>query len=184
MFRDFTRRERYNKKILEAPQIPIELCAVNFRHDENLAYLIRAAACFGVSRIHVIGSHPPRSVLNPLSGSLYDYIQIVPYSSPHAFLDYAKINNIGLVAAEISENSRSILNYDFNFDKPLCLVVGQEECGVPVDILVNSEKVCIPMPGVGYCLNTSQAANIFLYEAIKQYTQRSIVSFNEERIAT
>jgi tRNA(Leu) C34 or U34 (ribose-2'-O)-methylase TrmL len=64
------------------------------------------------------------------------------------------------------------------------VVVGQEQSGVPVDILVNSEKVCIPMPGAGYCLNTSQAANIFLYEATKQYAQRSIVNFNEERIDT
>jgi len=28
------------------------------------------------------------------------------------------------------------------------------------------------MPGVGYCLNTSQAANILLYEAVKQFEGR------------
>jgi tRNA(Leu) C34 or U34 (ribose-2'-O)-methylase TrmL len=48
-------------------------------------------------------------------------------------------------------------------------VVGNESTGVPIEILLNSEKIYIPMPGVGFCLNTSQAANIVLYEAVKQY---------------
>jgi len=29
--------------------------------------------------------------------------------------------------------------------------------------------VYVEMPGVGYCLNTAQTANILLYEAVKQY---------------
>ena len=59
----------------------------------------------------------------------------------------------------------------------MCLVVGHEESGIPIEILRNSEVVNIPMPGVGYCLNTSQAANILLYEAVKQFdNQRGKVS--------
>ena len=84
-------------------------------------------------------------------------------------MDYAKKNNIQLVSAEISKGAKCIHSYDFDFSRHLSLVVGQEECGVPVEILKNSEKVYIPMPGVGFCLNTSQTANIMLYEAIKQY---------------
>jgi tRNA(Leu) C34 or U34 (ribose-2'-O)-methylase TrmL len=40
--------------------------------------------------------------------------------------------------------------------------------GIPSDILKISTKVFIDMPGVGFCLNTSQAANVFLYEVSKQ----------------
>jgi len=32
------------------------------------------------------------------------------------------------------------------------------------------------MPGVGFCLNTSQAANIILYEATKQYDKQQIIN--------
>jgi len=49
------------------------------------------------------------------------------------------------------------------------LVVGNEQAGIPTEILARSDVVYIEMPGVGYCLNTAQAANIILYEAIKQY---------------
>jgi len=138
-------------------------------HDGNLGYVIRAAACFGAQNIHVIGSIPSRSVLEPLSGSLYDYVTIKKHRNPRDFVDYAREEGIKLVAAELVDAAVPLSSYNFSFGRPLCLVVGQEECGVPVEILKNSDTVYIPLPGIGYCLNTSQAANIMLYEAIKQY---------------
>jgi len=167
-----TRKERYDEKKIHANNFPISLACINFQHDGNLGYLIRAAACFGADRIHVIGSVPPRSVLNPLSGSLYDYVKIKQHSSPMAFLDYIKDNEMGLVSAEICEDAEPITSYRFDFSSPLALVVGNEESGVPIEILKNSKKIYIPMPGVGYCLNTSQTANIMLYEAVRQHQRQ------------
>jgi len=43
---------------------------------------------------------------------------------------------------------------------------------VPVDVTQIADCVEIDMPGPGFCLNTSQAANIVLYEASKQYLER------------
>jgi len=175
--RSKTRRERYDEKSNKAQSFPIELCAINLMHDENLGYLIRAAACFGIQKIHVVGSCPSRAVLNPLSGSLYDYVQIQKYSTPREFLDMAKFKEMGIISAEISEDSIPIFSYTFPSDRRVCLVVGQETLGIPVEILLNSEaKIEIPMPGVGFCLNTSQAANILLYEATKQITNEMQVS--------
>jgi len=169
--RDKTRRERYDEKKRHAQSFPISLVCINFQHDGNLGYLIRAAACFGAERIHVIGSVPPRSALDSLSGSLYDYVKIEKHSSPMAFLDYCRNSGLRLVSAEICKGAKPITSYSFNFDKPLALVVGNEQVGVPTEILKNSETIYIPMPGIGYCLNASQAANIMLYEATKQYTR-------------
>tara|TARA_Y100000296_G_scaffold28389_1_gene33054 strand:+ start:909 stop:1478 length:570 start_codon:yes stop_codon:yes gene_type:complete len=167
--RDKTRRERYDNKKRLAKTYPISLCCINFQHDGNVGYLIRSAACFGAQSIHVIGSVPDRKVLNPLSGSLYDYVKIKQYSSPRDFVDYTKNEDIKLVAAEIDRDSKPISSYKFHFSRPICLVVGHEESGIPIEILQNSDIVHIPMPGVGYCLNTSQTANVMLYEAIRQY---------------
>ena len=167
--RSITRKERYKNKKNTARTFPISLGCVNFMHDGNLGYLIRAAACFGADNIHVIGSVPSRKRLNSLSGSLYDYVNITQHASPRDFVRHAKEQDIKIVAAEICESSQSIHTYQFNFDRNICLVVGHEECGVPIEILKNSDVIRIPMPGVGYCLNTSQVANILLYESIKQY---------------
>ena len=179
--RDKTRRERYDDKKRLAKTYPISLCCINFQHDGNLGYLIRAAACFGAEFLHVIGSIPERKILNPLSGSLYDYVKIKQYSSPAKFLDYAADEKIKLVAAEIYSGSKPLASYRFDFSRPLCLVVGNEESGIPLEILHQSDIVHVPMPGVGYCLNTSQTANIILYEAIRHFelikTERSHIIY-------
>jgi len=167
--RSKTRRERYDEKKRHADTFPISIVCTNFEHDGNLAFIIRAAACFGAECIHVIGSVPSRSDLYAQSGSLFDYVQIKKHTSPSAFLNFAKNNEIRLISAEIFKGAKPITSYSFNFDSPLALVVGNEGLGVPTEILYNSEIVYIPMPGVGFCLNTSQTANIMLYEATKQY---------------
>jgi len=167
--RENTRRERYDTKKRLAQIYPISLCCVNFQHDGNLGYLIRTAACFGAELLHVIGSLPSRKILNPLSGSLYDYVKIKQHSSPGDFLRYTADEEVKLVAAEICEGAKPLSTYKFDFLGPLCLVVGHEQSGIPIEILNRSDVVHFPMPGVGFCLNSSQAANILFYEAIKQY---------------
>ena len=179
--RDKTRRERYDEKKRNAKVFPISLVCVNFQCDGNLGYLIRAAACFGAECVHIIGSVPTRSTIDSLSGSLYDYVKIKKHNSPVDFLDYARNNKIRLVSAEICKDSEPITGYYFNFDSHVALVVGNEQVGVPAEILQNSEVIYIPMPGIGYCLNTSQTANIVLYEATKQY-QKFLQNFQEAEI--
>jgi tRNA G18 (ribose-2'-O)-methylase SpoU len=167
--RQLTRKQRYEGKKHNASALPVSICCINFIHDGNLGYLIRSAACFGVEVVYVIGSVPERSALNSLSGSLFDYVKIKQYKDPLAFLNFAKSNRIKIVSAELCEDSMAIDSYDFDFSSNTILVVGNETSGIPVEILKNSDKIYIPMPGVGYCLNTSQAANILLYEASTQY---------------
>jgi tRNA G18 (ribose-2'-O)-methylase SpoU len=53
-------------------------------------------------------------------------------------------------------------------------VVGNEESGIPPEIILNSDVIYVEMPGVGFCLNTAQAANIILYEAVRQYNQMTV----------
>ena len=168
-----TRRDRYDKKLKTAKKYPISLCAINFRDDDNLGYLVRSAACFGAERLYVVGHVPERSCLKAPSGSLTDYVEIEQFSRPAEFLIHAQLEGIQVVCAELVEGARPLSAYNFNFDRPICLVVGNEQIGIPSEILARSDIVYIEMPGVGYCLNTSQAANIMLYEAVKQFKKRN-----------
>jgi len=171
-----TRRQRYDKKLKTAQKYPISLCAINFRVDDNLGYLVRSAACFGAERLYVVGHVPERSRIKAPSGSLIDYVEIEQFSRPSEFLTQMEVEGVQIVSAELVEEARPIASYNFNFNRPVCLVVGNEEIGVPSEILARSDVVYIPMPGVGFCLNTSQAANIILYEATKQYDKQSIIN--------
>jgi len=166
--RDLTRKQRYSEKIASVKILPVELCAVNFKFDENLGFLIRAAACFGVEKINVIGSIPSKKELNTYSGSLYDYVELENFSRPTEYLKYVEDQAGQIISAEISETAESIAGFDFTHLGNFHLVVGNEQSGVPQEILSRSTQIYVPMPGIGFCLNTSQAANIFLYEISKQ----------------
>lgn len=175
--REESRRQRYERKRPSSQKYPISLCAINFKVDENLGYLIRSAACFGASRIYVVGHLPTRSAVKSTSGSLYDYVEIQQFTTPAEFIQEMAKKQIQMVCGEISESAIPLSRYRFSFDRPVCLVVGNEQTGVPAEIIVNSQVVYIPMPGIGYCLNTSQAANILLYEATAQYENCSTLDY-------
>jgi len=167
--RQESRRQRYDNKLCTSKTYPISLCAINFRVDDNLGYLLRSAACFGAERLYVVGHVPDRKSIISSSGSLYDYVEIQQFTSPNSFLREMDKKDIQIVCGELSEGAAPLPGYSFNFDRHMCLVVGNEQAGIPPEILHKSQVIYIPMPGIGYCLNTSQAANILLYEAVKQY---------------
>ena len=165
-----TRLERYNSKKKQATFMPVSVVCINFFNDGNLAFIIRSAACFGVQTIHVIGSIPEYAELKRMSGSTVDFVNIVQHSSPSDFLIWSKKNRVKIVSAELSYRSQSLKDYRFDFDQQICIVAGNETTGVPEEILENSDVVKIDMPGIGFCLNTAQTTNIFLYEASRQFS--------------
>jgi len=167
--REKTRNERYSEKKKNAISIPLSLASVNFHCDDNLAFLIRTAACFGINTIHVIGHIPPRKVLFNASGSLIDYIELKQYSKPSHFLDWVRKSDVTLVSAELDDEAEPLYNHSFSFEKETLIVLGNERIGVPSEILFNSKKLFIPMLGTGFCLNTSQTGTAFVSEYMRQY---------------
>lgn len=166
--RSKTRRERYDSKLKTSEKLGLSFVTVNFMFEDNLAFLIRSSACFGVDNIYVIGSIPPRSQLKAKSGSLYDYLNIRAFSNPSEFLSFSRENNLNLISLEISDKSKSLYDYDFNFEKENVIVLGHETIGVPTEILMNSDQIHIPMPGVGFCLNVSQAGTVTMSEYFRR----------------
>lgn len=162
-----TRRERYDNKLQNCKKFPVEVACINFMHEGNAGYVVRSAACFGASIVNVIGACPPEKDLRRLSGSTSDYIKIQKFANPNAFLEYCRSNNITIVSAELADKSQNIHNFKFPKGR-VCIVAGHEELGVPADILQHSEIVQIPMPGVGFCLNTAVTASVMLFEYTKQ----------------
>ena len=169
-----TRRDRYNEKIAngEVKTFPFSLCAVNFQCDENIAYLIRTAACFGLQDVHVIGAMPDYEDVRRKSGTLHSFVNIHQYSNPSQFLEYARRTGMSVISVELTDNAFNLHNLNIpaliEYSGHICFVVGNETTGVPAEIVHTTTNVYIPMPGAGFCLNTSQAANIVIYEAVKQ----------------
>tara|TARA_B100001094_G_scaffold40487_1_gene35174 strand:+ start:13423 stop:13977 length:555 start_codon:yes stop_codon:yes gene_type:complete len=159
-----TRRERYDLKKSISVNLNLSIATINFSFDDNLAFVIRSAACFGVKNLYVIGSVPSRSFLNAKSGSLYDYVNIKSFSRPSDFLDFCRRNSYDLYSLDLTDSSNSIYKNTFSTENHSVMVLGNESIGIPVEILLNSKHLHIPMPGVGFCLNVSQAGTVAISE--------------------
>ena len=171
--RSETRLQRYAKKVEAAKYLPLEICTVNFSFEENLGFLVRAAACFGVKKINVIGDVPQEKDLKRYSGSLNNFVEIQQFINPREYLKYVEKTKYPIISAEISDSARSINSFNFSNFSNFHLVVGNEFTGIPEEIRLRSTEIFIPLHGVGYCLNTSQTANIFLYEISSQIEKNS-----------
>jgi tRNA G18 (ribose-2'-O)-methylase SpoU len=164
-----TREERYLAKMANAARWPVSVCTVNFANDANVAYLARSLACFGGTEMHVIGKVPTNKELMKYSGTHSRFIKFHAHKTPYDFIDYCKINNWQIISAELVEGAVDFHTVKFSKEQQYVFVLGNESIGVPVEILTASAMACyIPMPGFGFCLNTSQTGNILLYEYAKQ----------------
>lgn len=172
--RDATRRQRYNAKLQSRIEMPVSIATINFIHEVNIAYVIRAAVCFGARNVIIIGDIPDRHTINELSGSMLDYASIIKFPNTHEFLEHCRAKSIKLISAELPEHCEdgmSLFDYRFDFNNEYCIVVGNECYGIPPEIIKHSQLLYVPMPGVGFCLNTAQTANVIAYECSKQYAE-------------
>jgi TrmH family RNA methyltransferase len=167
MMRSETRIQRYTRKSAHATKFRCSIAATEFQLDINVGVIVRAAACFGAQTVHIIGHVPPRDDLRSRSGSTSDFVEIVQHKTPADFLQNVKDSK--LVAVELRENAKSIHDYKFDLTQDTVIIVGHETAGVPEGICnAADDLVYIPMPGIGFCLNTAMTAHIVLYEYVRQ----------------
>lgn len=181
-----TRMQRYREK-MESGQVKklnVHAACVNFGNELNYAHVLRAAACYGADVVHVIGCYlGDRTALRAVSGTTQDIIETVFHKTPGDFVRYCRENNIKLLALELPDDSLglkvvSLCDYKFNFEdnQTYAVCTGGESIGIPIEILLNADIASIPAPGKSYCLNTSQAMNVGLYEYVRQYSEWEKIS--------
>lgn len=164
-----TRAERYAAKQAGAVTHNIAPVCINFMHEENVAFIVRSAACFGAKEVIVIGALPEHSLLKARSGSTNMLLPIKTFANTHKFIDYVRAQDAIIVSSELCDGSENIFDYSFPKDKMIYLMCGHEEAGVPGEIIAVSHSIVhIPMPGPAFCLNTSQCATTMLFEYVRQ----------------
>jgi tRNA C32,U32 (ribose-2'-O)-methylase TrmJ len=96
--RDYTRKEAIFKKLETATSMPVSVACINFQIDGNIGYVARAAACFGVKTMHVIGSLPKPRLMRQLSGGTSDFLNIIQHANVRYFLAHCRANQENLVS--------------------------------------------------------------------------------------
>ena len=91
-----TRSELVRSNLELAKTSNAHVATVHLGDDMNLAFVIRAAACFGAKSVMVIGSLPPYRILRQLSVGLNNFIEIQQFSTPEHFLQHCREHNIAV----------------------------------------------------------------------------------------
>ena len=150
---------------------PIYIMLEDIRSVYNVGSVFRTADGLGASKIYLAGytACPPR---NDLSKTPLGADRIVPWihfqDSLDALSDLEK-NNITPIVVEQTINSTSL--YEFDFEFPICFILGNEVNGVSERLLKRVDiHLEIPMKGIKQSLNVSVAAGIVGFEIARQLT--------------
>lgn len=153
-----------------AQTFPITVLCENVTNAPNIGSLFRICDAFGVEQLIFSGEHLPipSRKMQKTSRATEKY---VTYKITDDLLNHINVlkETHHIVALEITSNSTPIQTYTYNSNKPIALIIGDENFGVSEALLNLSDAVLhIEMFGNNSSMNVVQAANIALYELTKQ----------------
>lgn len=151
-----TSLDRPRELIVALPQL---------RSNVNLARIIRAAGCCGVTKIIACGN---QRVDQKIARDALEFIELDRRRSLRPVLQDLSQNGFQLVGLEQSSGSKEL--HAFQFDRRSVLVIGHERDGISEEVLSTLDHVVeIPVYGMPYSYNVATAASMALYEYCRQY---------------
>lgn len=162
-------RNHYNTTFTKK-QYPIVIICDNISNATNIGSLFRTADAFGAEKIVFCGNDinlsrkttkASRSTEKAVSFDLNcDILKVI---------NHYKKANYQIIALEITTKSAALNTYVFEIDKPVAIVIGDENFGVTENVLNLCDiSLHIEMYGQNSSMNVVQATSIALYEITKQ----------------
>ncbi|TBN06843.1 TrmH family RNA methyltransferase [Hyunsoonleella flava] len=149
---------------------PITLICDNVTNAPNIGSLFRISDAFGIEKLVLCGKHIPLG--RKMTKTSRATEKVVDFQIENSALEIVKQHKkLGceVISLEITGSSEPLHQISFSIEKPIVLVVGDENFGVSEDILKLSDKIVhIDMFGQNSSMNVVQATNIALYEITKQ----------------
>lgn len=159
----------YNSKF-KKHKFPITLVCDNVTNAPNIGSLFRTADAFGVEELIFCGEDIILGKrMKKTSRSTEQYIDFKTNSDINEVVKNLKLNNCFIIALEITDNSSSLFDLKLNKDKPIALIIGNENFGISQEVLDQCDAVIhINMFGNNSSMNVVQATSVSLYEITKQ----------------
>lgn len=164
----------YKLDDLIAKEHSLFLVAEAIEKPGNLGTMLRTADATSVDGVIVCDGITDIYNPNVVRASIGTLFAVpVAHTNSESFFSWKSKNDIKLVAATPSATKTFT---DVDLTGKVALAVGAEQVGLPNYWLDNAdEKVFIPMYGQADSLNTSAAAALMLYEAVRQRRQKGVL---------
>ena len=136
----------------------------NFQHDFNIGTIARNANAFNAAGIHIIG----RRHWNRRGAMKTEaYMNIFHHETVMEFIDWAKQNNLKLIAIDNHKGSKKL--NEIELEKGSILVFGNESDGLSKEMVeACKEMVAIEQFGSTRSVNVGVASGILMYEFVRQ----------------
>jgi len=149
---------------------PISLICDNVTNATNIGSLFRIADAFGIEKLILCGDNI--SLGRKMAKTSRATEKVVPYeinSDASKVVEDLKGKNYQIISLEVTNSSQAVHNFQFSMNRPIALIIGDENFGVSENILNLSDVIIhIEMFGQNSSMNVVQATNIALYEITKQ----------------
>jgi len=164
----------HDTKIFKKQKFPIILLCENVTNAPNIGSLFRICDAFGIQEI-IFNSEESVILsrkIKKTSRATEKYVSTKFINNTEDYLLEIK-NKYQLIGLEITNNSTSLQKHTFDFNKPIALIIGDENFGISDTTLKHCDEVIhIDMFGENSSMNVVQAANIALYEITKQFQNK------------
>ncbi|WP_299229267.1 TrmH family RNA methyltransferase [uncultured Psychroserpens sp.] len=159
----------YNTNFIKRT-FPIILVCQHISNAPNVGSLFRAADAFGVEKLIFCGEYVPLGrKMTKTSRATEKVVDFEITDNAFEVVSELKEKNYQIIALEITTNSHPTHSIQFSKDRPIALVVGDENFGVSEVILNLADTIIhIDMYGQNSSMNVVQATSIALYEMTKQ----------------
>ena len=154
----------------EQRKFPITLVCANVTNAPNIGSLFRISDAFGIEKLILCGEGISLGrKISKTSRATEKIVNFEIQESALNVLEQLKELDYQIIALEITAHSKPMHAFKFSKEKPIAIVIGDENFGVSESILQLSDDVIhIDMYGHNSSMNVVQATNIALYELTKQ----------------
>ncbi|MEY8849317.1 TrmH family RNA methyltransferase [Psychroserpens sp. XS_ASV72] len=149
---------------------PITLVCENVSNAPNIGSLFRTADAFGIEKLVLCGQNIPmgRKMIKT-SRATEKSVNFEIVDDALAVVSSLKAIGYEILALEITNNSIPIHTFQISKNKPVALLIGDENFGVSEPLLRVSDTIIhIDMYGQNSSMNVVQATTVALYEITRQ----------------
>ncbi|MCX8122808.1 MAG: RNA methyltransferase [Spirochaetes bacterium] len=161
------------QQLFRLPRFPVVTVLENIRSLYNVGSMFRSADAARIAYMYLCGytPHPPRKEIEKTALGSTESVPWEHSIKPVSVITMLK--NQGFVIAALEHTTTSISYFEYAYNYPLCIVVGNEVDGISSEILSLCDVALeIPMFGIKHSLNVAVAYGIVVHHAVMVYQSR------------
>jgi tRNA G18 (ribose-2'-O)-methylase SpoU len=143
----------------------------NIRSAQNVGSFFRTSDSLGVDKILLCGitSIPPNKEIFKTALGATESVEWEHFTNTSYCIELLKEKGFKIICIEQTEKSLMLDKYEFNINKNICLVFGNEIEGVSKNIIEMADD-CVEIPQLGskHSLNVSVAGGIAIWDLVSK----------------